>query len=290
MTGWRYHSGVEYPQPPHIRKPGSRSDLIERAILAEIAALKGKTTTVRFLFYRLVSEGVLPKSYPGSREPAQDVSRVATEMRLSGLIPLESIVDRGRGTINFLGWDTVGEGVQGTLDQIRLDPWDGDAPQIWVESDSLAGVIESIASDFRVPLVALRGQASISFAHELSERVIDGTRVLYLGDLDLSGGHIESAVVERVEAFGDVTLDTTRLAVTAEQVDEFGLTVLSKYDKRSKTHNDAVETEALGQVRIETIVSDALTSLLDTAGWTLARLRSEEVVQRAEVRDRLLMV
>ena len=50
--------------------------------------------------------------------------------------------------------------------------------------------------------------------------------------------------------------------MTAEQIEIFGLTVISKYDARTKSHHDAVETEALGQTAIVDLLEMRLEDLL----------------------------
>src|SRR4029453_8466274 len=90
-----------------------------------------------------------------------------------------------------------------------------------------------------------------------------GQRILYLGDLDLSGGQIEAntrRVLEREVGL----LAWERLALTQEQVDQYDLPVIEKHDWR---YNDgrphqAVETEALSQTIIVSIVRDRLKQLL----------------------------
>jgi hypothetical protein len=42
---------------------------------------EGRRTSVRFVFYRLVARGVIPKSYSGHRTPAQDVSDALRDLR-----------------------------------------------------------------------------------------------------------------------------------------------------------------------------------------------------------------
>src|SRR4029453_16004209 len=90
-----------------------------------------------------------------------------------------------------------------------------------------------------------------------------GQRVLYLGDLDLSGGQIEAnprRVLER--EVGELTWE--RLALTQAQVDQYDLPVIEKRDRRySDGHpHEAVETEALSQSIIVEIVRDRLDQLL----------------------------
>ena len=63
-----------------------------------------------------------------------------------------------------------------------------------------------------------------------------------------------------------------------------GLTVIQKYDARTKSHHDAVETEALGQARIIDIVRSALEELLPEP---LEHVHEREEAEREEIEDLL---
>jgi hypothetical protein len=77
---------------------------------------------------------------------------------------------------------------------------------------------------------------------------------LYLGDWDFSGGHIEAntkSVLEREVG----RLAWKRLAVTDRQIERYTLTVIQKYDARTKSYHDAVESRASGESIPETFLS-----------------------------------
>lgn len=143
----------------------------------------GHVTSVRFVFYRLVAHGVIPKSYPGARHPAQDVSQVLAELRYQGVIPLGSIVDGTTTTEDYTGTNNFAEATADAIDRIRVNPWptrlrfkdgtvhDVGPPELWTESRSLAGVIRSVAAKWRVPLVAAGGQASVGLVSAVVDRL-----------------------------------------------------------------------------------------------------------------------
>jgi hypothetical protein len=120
---------------------------------------------------------------------------------------------------------------------------------IVVESNSLAGVLEHVAVEYRVPLVPLGGTGSCGLlGGEVAPMFRDEQAVLYLGDWDFSGDNIERSVRERLEAYGGVSLNWSRVALTEEQVEEHGLTIIERKDKRNRKTYPAVETEALDRV------------------------------------------
>ena len=97
-------------------------------------------------------------------------------------------------------------------------------------------------------------------------------RVLYLGDFDLSGDLIETntrRVLER-EVGGDLRWE--RLALTEKQVQNYGLPVITKRDRRYKDGHPhrAVETEAISQ----RVLIDILRARLDDTPARTAHERS----------------
>src|SRR5215210_8368138 len=112
-----------------------------------------------------------------------------------------------RGSSLGIGWSTRPETslvgampractqyVENSLPYARIDLWGGDPPPlILCESRSLAGVLRDIARDYLCPIAATNGQAGGFLHTEIAPLVAEpgGRRVLYLGDLDLSGGHTE---------------------------------------------------------------------------------------------------
>lgn len=105
--------------------------------------------------------------------------------------------------------------------------------------------------------------------------------MFYLGDLDLSGGHIEENTRKVHSGYAD--LEWERLMLTDVQVHEYGLTRIDKLDKRYKPPRafPAVETEALKQREIQRILTERLDLELDEP---LTEVLEREGRQRAEVR------
>lgn len=292
----------EYPQPLSLPRTGTKRRRIIDGCIEEMIALgwkpndphtQGKPTSVRFLFYRLEAREIIPKEYTGrdgrrkARQPHQDVSDAMTILRYQGVFPLDSIIDETGGSEDYRGSVDMVTGTLEALERVRLGPWPDEPPELWAESRSLAGVIRGLAWIYRVPLVPLVGQASVGLLAEVAERVATAPPIVwYLGDYDLSGGHIEASAIERVEAFAGVGLDVHRLAITRDQVDELNLPVISKYDRRTKSHANAVETEALGQEAIEDIVSDTLETYWQgtVERWpTVADTRETERIARKAI-------
>jgi hypothetical protein len=241
-------------------------------------------TSVRFLFYELVSKRIVPKQ---GKRPDKIVSAALTDLREDGHVPWDWIVDETREVEDFTGSVTVADDLLGYLDQACIDPWNGEAPLIITESRSLAGVLREMCSEYRVRITSTNGQVG-GFLHTSVAPILEsGDRVGYLGDFDLAGDDIEAntrAVLEGIVG----PLRWQRLALTREQVERHNLPIIIKYDKRFKDgggRHEAVETEALSQSLIVNIVHRWLDRLLPKS---LDAVHVREQRERDRLRQLLL--
>jgi len=240
-------------------------------------------TSARFIYYELIASGVLSKERKGVRRTDQDLIDGLTVLRERGEILWADIEDETRELTNFVGHKTIKEAALESIKHARLDAWHGNPPMIITESRSLTGVLRTLIYEYAARIASTNGQCAGFLHNELAPALKEGAPVLYLGDNDFSGGHIEAntrAVLER--KVGE--LAWKRLAVTDTQVTQFSLTVIQKYDARTKSHHDAVETEALGQARIVDIVRRRLTRMLPEP---LEDVQEREKEQRDEIADLL---
>jgi hypothetical protein len=259
-------------------------------LLREHEADGALPTSIRFLFYELVSRQVVPKAYPARRErtPSQDVSDAVKHLRNVGIVPWDWIVDESRTLHSRHYASSVYEYVEDVLPRARIDLWSGEPPPlILCESRSFAGVLRDIAATYLCPIAATNGQAG-GFLHTmvgpmLAQRV-GLRRVFYLGDLDLSGRHIEENTCKVLSEYAE--LEWKRLAITDVQVREHRLTEVQKVDKRFKPPRrfPAVETEALRQQVIQRILAARLDAELPEP---LPVVMEREKRQRVQVRERL---
>jgi hypothetical protein len=279
-----------------LSRPDTKKGRLQRAcldLLGEHERDGALPTSIRFLFYELLDRDVIPKVYRDPdgtakpRTPGQDISDAVGVLREAALIPWDWIVDETRTLHDWRFASTVYQYVEDTLPLARIDVWDGEPPPlILCESRSLAGVLRNIASDYLCPIAAINGQAG-GFLHTKVAPLVSEAgrrRVLYLGDLDLSGGHIEANTRAVLEAYAP--LDWSRVAITHAQVEEHGFEAKTKRDHRYKDGraHDAVETEALGQTEIMRLLTEALEERVPEP---LAEVLEREERQREQVRERL---
>lgn len=283
-------------EDPRLSHPDTKAGRLQRAallVLAEHQADGSLPTSGRFLFYELEQRGVFAKNYydvagrKRPRTPAQDFADALTHLREQGVIPWEWLVDETRAAHKWQYAATVADYLAEQVDRARIDPWAGEPPPLLlVESRSLAGVLRTLAYNYVTPVAATNGQVGGFLHTDVAPLLSDGQRVLYLGDFDWQGGQIEANTRKVLGWYA--RLEWERLALTAEQVNTYGLQPISKTDRRYRPPrvHQAVETEALRQGVIVTIARDRLDALLpEPLDDVLVRERAERAAARQQLSD-----
>jgi hypothetical protein len=148
-------------------------------------------TNARFLYYELVQRGQLSKERTGARRSDQNLHDALIDIREDGRVPWDWIIDETRSLEDYTGYPTILEGVLANVSRITLDPWRRRAPLILCESRSLGGVVRSTVYELRARIAATNGQCGGFLRTDVAPMLKPGDDVGYLGDLNLSGGHIE---------------------------------------------------------------------------------------------------
>jgi hypothetical protein len=210
-------------------------------------------TSARFLYYELTK--------------ATDYQRMIaalTDLREQGYIPWEDIVDETRELTEWSVHDSVGEALKERWQYAKLDLWEGAPPPVIIcESRSLSGILENLASEYQAPITSTVGQVA-GFLHTTLGKALhrEGQIVLYLGDWDFSGGHIEQNSRRVLEEIVAHRLRWERVAITERQVVKHDLPKIMKKDKRTNKTHPSVETEALGQRHIIRLLRHRLAQIL----------------------------
>jgi hypothetical protein len=252
-------------------------------------------TNVRFLFYELVQMAFIAKqrqsTKPGAkgRRADQDVIDAVFWLRDKALVPWDWIVDETRQLHAWSYAATVAAYLVATVEIARIDCWDGELPpMILTESRSLAGVLREVAAEYLCPIAATNGQVGGFLRTDIAPQLQPDQHVLYLGDLDLSGGQIEENTRRVLEQLIGGELRWERLAITEQQVSDLNLRHLAirKADKRYNPprYHDAIETETLGQGALIQILRQRLDQLLPEP---LADVQEREHREQERVRAAL---
>lgn len=251
---------TDYSDP----RPDSKIGKVRTALMPLIGQHRNDDalpTSVRFLFYELVARRIIAK---GGDRPDKIVSAALTDLREDELVPWDDIVDETREVFDYTGSATVAADLLRCVNGAVLDPWGGQVPFILTESRSLAGVLRAQCSDCRCCIASTNGQVGGFLHTKVAPLLSEGDRIGYLGDYDLAGNDIEANTRRVLESLvGE--LDWRRLALTRRQVEQYNLPIITKVDKRFKNgggEHEAVETEALSQTLIVSLVRTWLDELL----------------------------
>ena len=249
----------------------TRDDIaeIKRAIKEVLAA--DHPQTVRQVFYQLVTKGVIEKS---EKAYQKTVIRLLTDMRLSGAVPFEWIVDLSRITHETQTFDSVADAVADTARFYRRSALRESEVyiEIWVEKEALAGLIYDAAADYDVPVIVSKGMPSLTQlfgSFKNIYRASDAGKFCYIyqfGDHDPTGALIPEVIRSRMDWFcqkADCTMpDVKRYALTEEQIEQYDLP--SRPTKRDgNTHatkftGDSVELDAMPSHVLRELVVDCI--------------------------------
>jgi hypothetical protein len=249
-------------------------------------------TSARFFYYELVALGVISKTTEArsdgkkGRRSDQDMIDALTDLRKTAIIPWADIVDETRELMEWEVFDSIADAMREKWKTARLNLWESHRPpMILCESRSLRGVLEPLASEYQCPIASTNGQVAGFLHTTIGPALAPGDTVLYFGDADLAGNHIEANTRKVLEEIVGGPLNWERVAITEEQIKQFKLPIIQKYDKRTRSSHPAVETEALGQSRIVALLRDRLRKLMPEARRRRVHVREAE--ERAKIGRKL---
>ena len=274
-----------------ISRKGRRSKVEIEFIKSAIERLLNAENpmTVRQVFYRLVSLGVIDKT---EAEYKTTVCRLLADMRRKGDIPYRWIADNTRWMRKPTTYSNLEQAAQETAQFYRRRLWDDQEVyvEVWLEKDALSGVLYPITAKYDVPLMVTRGYPSLSFLYSAAEGILDEdkpTFLYYIGDHDPSGVHIPQKVESDLrEMAAGAEIHFERIAVNVDQIEALNLPTrpTKKTDTRSKTFKGAsVEADAIPPADLRAIVEEAITQHIDqeVLNITMVAERSEREIAKA---------
>ena len=283
-----------------LSAPDSKAGKLQRACLDLLRRHEREgtiPTNIRFLFYELEQQGVVPKAYRNAdggrrpRTPSQDINDACLHLRRAGLVPWEWLVDETRDVAEWRFAADAYAYIADTLPEVRIDCWGGEPPPVVItEARSTKGVLERIAAEYLAPITAVGGMAAGHIVNGIVPLLADGDRkVLYIGDHEVGGpgDMIEANTRRYVEEHADcafTSTDWTRIALTSAQVarsPRLRALAIDKLDHRYKPPRryQAIECEAVGQATLERMLRRALDALLPEP-LDVVRVRETEQRER----------
>jgi hypothetical protein len=255
-------------------RPGSKAERLQRAayeVLLEHERDGALPTSNRFLFYELFQRGVLSKSKTRAtgRRPDQDLSDASFRLRDARVVPWSWIVDETGELHDWAHAATIADYLaRGSRSRPhRRVGWTPAASAPLRVTHVRGRPPSHPRAGYLRPVAATNGQVGGFLRTDVSPLLREGDRpVLYIGDLDLSGGQIEENTRRVLVRETSRDLDWRRVALTAGHVAEHGLDALAivKRDRRYRDGrpHEAIEVEALGQTTVVRLVRAALDALL----------------------------
>ena len=239
------------PEQPYVSRPIRR----RRRTKAEMNAIRAaiyqaleadQPMTVRQVFYRLTSEGVIEKIEP----EYQTVVRLLGEMRRDGSLPYEWLADATRWMRKPTTYSSVEEALRNTAQTYRRDLWNDGSEyvEIWLEKEALAGVLVDVTDPWDVPLMVTRGYSSISYLHSAAKTIYERhkqgkrTTLYYFGDRDPSGVDIDRAIRQGI---GESLDALEGAAIPSQSLEEWSIGLAELLDL-SDFFNAAVQKSRVG--------------------------------------------
>jgi hypothetical protein len=295
MTTTVYRTGALNGKPKRYRSTKAQLAEIDAAIF-DIAQAENPIT-VRGLFYRVMSRGLVPKTDRSDNDTGTPngygiVQREVLKMRRRGDLPYGWITDGTRYQIKPRTWSNAQAALDNTAKTYRRALWaEQDVHiELWVEKAAIEGVVYPVTDEFDVPMLPARGFASETFLYETAEDLNDDGRpafIYQLGDHDPSGVCAWEVIERRLREFVDDDIDLTfeRIAVTPEQITELDLPTrpTKQSDSRAaKFVGDSVEVDAIPSPTLRSLVREAIEAHIDPDALRLTQIaeRSERTLLR----------
>lgn len=276
------------PKIAYISKKLSASSLatIKTAnqIIAEYNA-QGFQLTLRQLYYQFVARDLIPNN----QKEYSKLGCVINDGRMVGLIDWNAIVDRTRNLKSIAHWSDPAEIVGAVASQFRIDKWSTQPfrPEVWIEKDALAGVVEGVCQELDVPYFSCRGYTSQSEmwagAMRLKQHAGNDQTplILHFGDHDPSGKDMTRDITDRLALFMG-GLEVRRLALNWNQIEEFQPppNPAKITDSRAKAYiaefgPESWELDALEPAVIVGLIRSTILGVRDADAWD-AQVEQEE--------------
>ena len=234
-------------------------EVVARA--ADIVNSYDTAVTLRQLYYRLVSEELLPNKDTSYKT----LSARTAEARRDGSFP--RLMDRTRNIHRPTHFDSAAHALDALARQYRLDRTEGQDHQVFLGVEK-NGLVEQVTAWFRdrgIPVLALGGYSSQGYIDDvLDELAVDGRPavLLYAGDFDATGVDILRDLEERTDGFFEVV---ERVALNVDQIEEYGLPPLPGKATDTRAAGFVATYGSLIQVEVDALDPNTLHDLFEDA-------------------------
>jgi hypothetical protein len=254
------------------------NDILRRA--KQIVLSYDTGVTLRQLYYRLVSEGLMPNR----QQSYKTLSAKTAAARREGWFP--ALIDRTRDIERYRSFNSPEDALEWLTDIYRRPRTEGQEWSIYigVEKHGLTTQLMAWFADFGIPVMALGGYSSQTFVDVVANDVHKQDRksvLLYAGDFDASGMDIDRDFIERAHIFDE----TVRVALTADIVRDYNLPPMPGKTEDSRSTRFMLEHGKLVQVELDALAPNDLRKLYQEAIDGFWDNDSYEEVMRHERED-----
>ncbi len=260
--------------------------------------------SVRQIHYRLLGEDAPLKhaSKPDSRyindlKSYSSLTDIVTRGRIAGRIPWEAIDDETRPIDLNKAYRNVAEFLRSEASNFLEGYWRNrqqsqpDHIEIVLEKLTVRTILKPVAQEYTIPVSTIRGMGSTPPKKKLVERYRRSRKgkliLLVVSDLDPAGDAIADDLVKCFRRdYGIRNIEAYKVALTIEQVEQFGLTPSMDAKEESPTYNafvekydgmtDAYELEAMEPSDLSETLASAIEDVIDIERYN-EELAAEEV-------------
>jgi hypothetical protein len=265
------------------RRSHDRIDQLDKQILDVLRV--DHPQSVRHVFYRM-TDPRLPEPVEKSDRGYRHVQDRCVKLRRSGALPFGWITDATRRGYFTYTYQSAEDFLRSVASLYRADLWKNSNCycEVWVESRSIAGVIQDDCKELAVSLYPAGGFSSITLTFEAAS-LINATNqgqpvvIFYVGDYDPAGVLIDVAIERELRLHLDPRIDLTfrRLGITQEQIEMYDLPTKPRKegDRRSLQVAATVEAEAMPAATLRRILRSEIESLLPADALMIAKVAEE---------------
>ncbi len=152
------------------RRTIKQLDTLDEQLIEVLRA--DRPQSVRHLFYRM-TDPRLAEPVDKTEHGYKLIIRRCLRLRRSGRIPYGWISDATRRGFHVSAWDSPGDFLQGVASMYRGQLWGPDLPrvEVWTESRSLAGVLQTTCRELAVSLYPCGGFSSATLCYEEAQEI-----------------------------------------------------------------------------------------------------------------------
>jgi hypothetical protein len=265
------------------RRTRAQTEQLDRQIVDVLAA--DHPQSVRHVFYRM-TDPRLPEPVEKSDRGYRHVQHRCVELRRARQVPFGWITDATRRGYFTPVYADAADFLRSMQGRYRADLWrDSDTYcEIWVESRSIAGIVQRDCEDLAVSLYPAGGFTSISLAYQAAEYInaehdARDVVIFYIGDYDPAGVLIDVSIERelRDHLSPDVSLRFKRIGITPGQIAAYDLPSNPRKatDRRSRHITEAVEAEAMPARFMRHLLRNHIEALLPPRALEVARAAEE---------------